>query len=90
MRYVGVAQAQAEEELIERDAEEAEIGEGPIVSESWSVTSDPWKRKAIPRSARDDMFFVDGRIAEDREAAAEWGDGEHEESGGYDAEGRER
>ena len=35
------------------------------------------------------MFFIDGWIAEEGEARAEGGDGEHEEAGGNDAEGRE-
>ena len=70
---VGVAQTERETELVDGDAEEAEVEEGPEVVKKWRVGSGEWR----------------AGFAEHGKAGAEGGDGDHEKAGGYDAEGGE-
>ena len=84
---VGMVEADREAELVDGDAEEAEIEEDPEIQ--GRVTGGAWEEeREIPRFARNVVVMCCGGAAEDGEAGAERGDGKHEEAGADDAERR--
>ncbi len=70
---VGVAKAKGETELVEGDAEQAKVGEGPVIAKNW-------------RGTRGEGRI---RFAKHGEPAAKGSNGQHKKTGGYDAERRE-
>ena len=91
----GVAEAEGETELIDADAEEAEVGEDPVIMKKWPfglaqakrVTSGEWRDNR--RCFCGGMGQGGRAFAEDGEAGAERGDEDHEEARGNNAEGSE-